>query len=167
MMKLVNHNIIVSIIISILFFSLAHAGVESQGIDSKESYKRVMDNLTNTFIIDVRTRAEYEFVGHPDMPNGVPNIPYKFYPTWEVNMNFVKKVEERYKKEDTIIIICRSGKRAKAAAKPLKDSGFQKVFHMTDSFEGPKDKKGHRTVGGWKVNDLPYTYKLENHLVYR
>jgi len=166
MMKLVNHNI-VSTIISILFFSFAHAGAESPGIDSRESYKRVIDSPATTFILDARTRAEYEFVGHPDLPNGVPNIPYKIYPTWEVNKDFVKKVEERHKKEDTIIAMCRSGKRAKAAAKLLKDSGFQKVFYMTDSFEGPKDKKGHRTVGGWKVNDLPYTFKLEDRLVYR
>ena len=166
MMKVVNHSIVLTII-SILFFSFAYAGAESPGIDSKKSYKLVMDNLSTTFIIDVRTMAEYEFVGHPDLPNDVPNIPYKFYPTWEVNKNFVKKVEGRYKKEDTIITLCRSGKRAKAAAKLLKDSGFQKVFYMTDSFEGPKDKKGHRTVGGWKVNNLPYTYKLKDHLVYR
>jgi hypothetical protein len=38
---------------------------------------------------------------------------------------------------------------------------------MKDSFEGAKDKKGHRTVSGWKVNGLPYANKLTDHLVYK
>ena len=156
-MKILKHGII-STIFLFVFFSLTYAGIELQGIDSMESYKMVMDTPSNTFIIDVRTKAEYEFVGHPDLPNGVPNIPYKFYPSWEINKNFVKTVEEHYKKDDTIIIMCRSGIRAKVAAKILIEAGFKNVFYMTDSFEGPKDKKGHRTVSGWKVNGLPYTY---------
>ncbi len=156
-MKILKHGII-STIFLFVFFSLAFAGIELQGIDSMESYKMVMDSPSNTFIIDVRTKAEYDFVGHPDLPNGVPNIPYKFYPSWVINKNFVKKVEEHYKKDDTIIIMCRSGIRAKAAAKILIETGFKNVFYMTDSFEGTKDKKGHRTVSGWKVSGLPYTY---------
>ena len=48
----------------------------------------------DTFMIDVRTRAEYLFVGHPDIPDGVPNIPLKFYPSRETNKYFVKDVEE-------------------------------------------------------------------------
>ncbi len=158
---------LISIVFSMMFLSLAFAGTELQGIDSRESYKKIIDNPSSTFIVDVRTRAEYEFVGHPDLPNDVPNIPYKFYPSWEVNKDFVKKVEDRYKKENTIITMCRSGKRAKAAAKFLLKAGFENIFYMADSFEGPKDKKGHRTVSGWKVNGLPYTYKLKDHLVYK
>lgn len=164
-MKLLRHGLI-SIVFLFVSFDFAFAGTEPQGIDSKKSYKMVMDN-SNSFIIDVRTKAEYEFVGHPDLPNGVPNIPIKFYPDWEFNKDFVKKVEERYKKDDTIITICRSGKRARAAAKLLLEAGFKEVFYITDSFEGPKDEKGHRTVSGWKVNGLPYTYKLDNNLVYK
>jgi len=160
-------QVLISAFFSLVFFSLAFAGTELQGIDSKESYKRVMDSPSNTFIVDVRTKAEYEFVGHPDLPNGVPNVPYKFYPTWELNKDFVEKVKSRYKMDDTIITMCRSGKRAKVAAKLLLNAGFQNVFYMMDSFEGQKDKKGHRTVSGWKVNGLAYTYKLKDHLVYK
>jgi hypothetical protein len=38
---------------------------------------------------------------------------------------------------------------------------------MGDSFEGPKDEKGHRTIGGWKLNGLPYTHRLDEELIYR
>lgn len=126
----------------------------------------VMENPSNTFIIDVRTKAEYEFAGHPDLSNGIPNIPLYFYPTWELNKDFVKKTEERYNKDTKIITICRSDKRAKKAAKILLEAGFKNVLYMTDSFEGSKDENGHRTVNGWKVNGLPYTYTLNDNLVY-
>ena len=151
----------------LLIQSLAFAGVEPADIDSKESYKMVMENPKDTFIVDVRTRAEYEFVGHPDLPNGVPNIPLKFYPGWKMNANFVKNVEARYPKDVTLIMLCRSGKRAEKAGKLLLDAGFKKVLYMADSFEGSKDEKGHRTVSGWKVNGLPYTYKLDEKLRYK
>jgi rhodanese-related sulfurtransferase len=159
---------LIALSLLVLFLSTPSFGAsEPQGVDSKKSYEMVIKSPTNTFIIDVRSAAEYEFVGHPDLPNGVPNIPYRFYPSWEINKDFVKKVKERYKKDDTIITLCRSGKRAKSAGKLLLDSGFVKVFYMTDSFEGPKDENGHRSVSGWKVNGLPYTYDLMDDLIYK
>ena len=151
----------------LLIQSLAFAGVEPAGIDSKEAYNMVMENPKDTFIVDVRTRAEYEFVGHPDLPNGVPNIPLKFYPGWKMNANFVKNVEVHYSKDVTLIMLCRSGKRAEKAVNMLLDGGFKNVLYMTDSFEGAKDEKGHRTVSGWKVNGLPYTYSLDKELLYK
>lgn len=154
-------------ILLLIFSAQSFAANEPDGVDSLKSYDMVMKSPSDTFIIDVRSRAEYEFVGHPDLPNGVPNIPLKFYPSWEFNEDFVSKVAERYKKDDVIIVICRSGKRAQTAASLLMEAGFEKVFYMTDSFEGPKDNKGHRTVSGWKVNGLPYTYKLKQDLIYK
>jgi rhodanese-related sulfurtransferase len=151
----------------LLTVNFTFAGSELQGIDSKGAYKMVKADPSNTFIVDVRTKAEYEFVGHPDLSNGVPNIPLSFYPTWEFNKDFVKKVEGRYTKDSTIITICRSGKRAQKAAQILLEAGFKNVLYMTDSFEGSKDKNGHRTVNGWKVNGLPYTYTLNDNLVYK
>ena len=83
----------------------------------------------DTFIIDVRTRAEYEFVGHPDLPNGVPNIPLVFYDQWRQNENFVADVEERFSKETNLLIICRSGHRAETAAWLLLKAGFKPILH--------------------------------------
>ncbi|MBE9536756.1 MAG: hypothetical protein IMF07_06200, partial [Proteobacteria bacterium] len=140
-MKIAKRGLLLAVAI-LLIQSPVFAGVEPVGIDSKESYKMVMKSPKNTFIVDIRTRAEYEFVGHPDLPNGVPNIPLKFYPGWDTNANFVKDVEERYSKDTTLIMLCRSGGRAKVAAMVLLNAGFKKVLYMADSFEGSKDKKG-------------------------
>ncbi len=166
-MKKIKTALIAIALVLIMFSAPSLAANEPEGIDSKNAYDMVLKSPSDTFIIDVRTKAEYQFVGHPDIPNGVPNIPFKFYPSWELNKDFVKDVEERYKKDDVLITICRSGKRAKTAAKLLLNAGFKNVLYMTDSFEGPKDAKGHRTVSGWKVNDLPYTYELKDNLIYK
>jgi rhodanese-related sulfurtransferase len=150
-----------------LFMVTTTSAKEPEGIDSKEAYAMVTASPANTFIVDVRTVAEYTFVGHPDMPNGVANIPLKFFPSWETNKEFVPKVARRYKMSDTLIIICRSGGRAKAAADLLRIAGFNKTLYMTDSFEGALDEAGHRTIDGWKTNNLPYTYELKEELLYR
>jgi rhodanese-related sulfurtransferase len=136
-------------------------------INSKEAYEMMVSEAANTFMIDVRTRPEYEFVGHPDMPNGVPNIPLVFYDDWRINENFVADVEARYPKSATILIICRSGHRAETAAWQLIKEGFLKVFFVADSFEGALDSDGHRTVNGWKNEGLPYTYYLDSQLIYK
>jgi rhodanese-related sulfurtransferase len=136
-------------------------------IDSNDAYKRVMASPDDTFIIDVRTRAEYEFVGHPDLPSGVPNIPLVFYDQWRQNENFVADVEERFSKETNLLIICRCGHRAETAAWLLLKAGFLNLFFITDSFEGTLDKDGHRTVNGWINNGLPYTYYLDSGLIYK
>lgn len=153
--------------LSTLSFGSKGGSAGPEPIESKESYAMVMGSPADTFIIDVRTRPEYEFVGHPDMPNGVPNIPYKFYPSWEFNVDFTDMVKERYRLGDKIIIICRSGVRAEAAAWLLLKAGFTSVFFMTDSFEGPQGPDGLRNVSGWKVNGLPYTYDLSDELMYK
>ncbi|MFQ5585321.1 MAG: rhodanese-like domain-containing protein [Thermodesulfobacteriota bacterium] len=166
-MKKIKVSLLMVYVLLITLSVSSFAADIPEGIDSRKSYKMVLKSPSDTFIIDVRSRAEYEFVGHPDLPNGVPNIPYRFYPSWEINRDFVRKVKERYREDDTIITLCRSGQRAKSAARLLLEAGFRKVYYMTDSFEGPKDEKGHRTVGGWKVNGLPYTYDLKDSLVYK
>lgn len=165
-MKASRISVLVSVLL-LLVGSLAFAEEVPKGVDSKEAYKMVMESQKDTFIVDVRTKAEYEFVGHPDMPNGVPNIPLRFYPKWDENVEFAKMVEKRYSKDTTLIMICRSGGRAEQAADKLLEAGFKKVYYMTDSFEGSKDDKGHRTVNGWKVKGLPYTHNIDSDLAYK
>ena len=151
----------------LLAFSGVAAAAEPEAVDSRTAYRMVLDDPAHTHIVDVRTRPEYEFVGHPDLPNGVPNIPIRFYPDARLNSNFIRDVQRRFSKDEVIITMCRSGKRARLAARQLLAHGFSHVYYMSDSFEGPRDAQGHHTLGGWKVNGLPYTYRLDPDLVYR
>jgi len=163
------HILVLSLLTTLMVLMTINAGAAQnpRGVDSIEAQNWVLKDPKGVFIVDVRTRAEYEFVGHPDTKNGVANIPYMFYEGWTPNKNFVADVEARFKKTDRIILMCRSGQRAHHAARSLMAAGFEDVYYMTDSFEGPKDENGHRTVSGWKVRNLPYTYKLQDDLIYR
>ncbi len=120
------------------------------------------------------------FVGVPKDIDS--NIPYAItdFSTWDTRKNrfrmknnpaFVSMVDSRSRlldhgKNNTIILICRSGKRSARASKLLFTVGYKKVFTVVDGFEGNKKKKGElkgkRVVNGWKNSALPWGYKL-NH----
>jgi rhodanese-related sulfurtransferase len=73
-------------------------------------------------------------------------------------------------KSDTLILICRSGKRSAGAANLLADLGYTRVFTIVDGYEGDKAKSGpmvgQRVVNGWKNNGLPWSYKLDKAKIY-
>lgn len=114
-------------------------------------------------LLDVRTSMEYEYVGHP---LNALHIPWMDAPDWNVDADFVNKVREALIKRtgleqvpgsNTILIICRSGKRSQAAAEELVRQGFENLYNIEDGFEGDLDNNGHRnTINGWRVASLPW-----------
>ena len=68
-------------------------------------------------------------------------------------------------KDDTIVLICRSGKRSAKAASLMAKAGYTNVYHLVDGYEGDKanegPSKGQRVVNGWKSAGLPWSYKLQ------
>ena len=91
------------------------------------------------------------------------------------NKNFVADVEAQLKKkgltkDDTVILMCRSGKRSAKAVNMLADAGFTHAYSVVDGYEGDKVKKGknkgHRAVNGWKNSGLPWTYSLDKDYMY-
>jgi rhodanese-related sulfurtransferase len=141
--------------------------------------KMVKDN-NHAFIVDVRTRPEYVFVGHPAMAY---HVPIKFWTGKHsskgygmiMNENFVGDLKARFNPEtDTLIFMCRSGKRSCVAAGAAIKGGWpeDKIYNMLGGFEGDKIKSdyssfnGQRRMGGWKNEGLPWTYKVESKLGY-
>jgi len=120
-----------------------------------------------TFLVDVRSVAEYVLIGHPEM---ACNVPLTFWSEDEArfiaNPDFLKDLAARFRKEDTLVFICRSGGRSLEAARMAQSAGYAKVYNVAEGFEGSLDEKGYRTVGGWK-NSLPYTFKVDPKLAYR
>ena len=47
-------------------------------VTPSEAYQMLKQDPKNTFMVDVRTRYEYQDIGHPP---GAYNIPWKFYTT--------------------------------------------------------------------------------------
>lgn len=156
----------VFIAFTLIFFSCL---VFSQNIEEISLQKgfQMLEN-SSTYLVDVRSIAEYVFVGHPDMAH---NIPLKFWSEnkqkMETNANFLQDLQSRFKNEDILIFICRSGGRSLKAAKLAKNAGFTQVYSINEGFEGKKDENGHRSVNGWKNSNLPYTYKVKKKLKYK
>ncbi len=148
-------------------------------VNALEAYKQWAVSPETIHILDVRTPAEYIFIGHAPMAVNVPVKlledkvnPLTLNPGMSENGNFVKAVSARFKKSDTIMVMCRSGARSAAAVNLMAKAGFQKVYNIIDGFEGDalKDadsyQDGKRIINGWKNSGAPWTYKLERGLVY-
>jgi rhodanese-related sulfurtransferase len=106
-------------------------------------------------LVDVRTRAELEWVGRP--PDAV-FIEWNGWPGGARNPDFEQDLLARVPdKAAPVLFICRSGARSHHAALVAQKLGYAQAFNVLEGFEGGKDAHGHRgTIGGWKVAGLPW-----------
>lgn len=106
-------------------------------------------------LIDVRTRAEWEYVGH--VPGSIL-IEWTTYPSGERNPRFLDELRAAATDFDApLVFLCRSGQRSDGAARAAAAAGYSMAFNMLDGFEGPKDAEGHRsTLSGWRKAGLPW-----------
>jgi rhodanese-related sulfurtransferase len=156
------------LLVGILFlcFSGLISGQEVEGITPSEAFELVKE--TETYLVDVRTIAEYVYVGHPENAYCLPLLFWDEKKQTEVpNQNFLRDLSSKFEKEDRLVFICRSGNRSRAAAQMALGAGFRKVSHVVEGFEGGKDEKGYRTEGGWKNRGLRYTYEMKQDFVYK
>jgi rhodanese-related sulfurtransferase len=110
---------------------------------------------SNALLVDVRTKMEHVFVGHPP---GSIHIAWKEAPDWQVNTHFVSEVE-KYQLDKTVpvLLLCRSGQRSLEAAMALQAAGFTHLVNIIDGFEGPLDQQQHRgQIAGWRHDGLPW-----------
>jgi len=112
-------------------------------------------------LIDVRTDAEFAYVGGPD-PKAVKNplhkVSWVLFPDMKRNPHFEDAVRDAAPgKETPILFLCRSGVRSAAAAKTMTALGYTQCYNIAEGFEGDKNADNHRgTVNGWKVRGLPW-----------
>jgi rhodanese-related sulfurtransferase len=189
-MKQVKKTLLLSLAAVFIVSALAHA----QGFEYGESkphkgkdatpivaYIMLLKNPGHSFLVDVRTRPEYQFVGHPE---GAYNIPLRFWSgklgkkEYEEadNPDFARDLLARFNpKTDTLFFMCLSGSRSWVAADEAVKAGWpeDKVFSIMGGFEGDKItfKKsayyGQRKLGGWRNEGLPWTYDIDKKLVYQ
>jgi rhodanese-related sulfurtransferase len=126
----------------------------------KNALIRLKENPQALFV-DVRSEAEYKFVGYPE--NSVL-IPWTDEPYWEPNpekfSEAVRKKLEGYEDiyETEIILICRSGYRSNEALKCLESEGFKHVSHVASGFEGDLDEDDQRgNLNGWRHDGMPWS----------
>ena len=126
----------------------------------KMAIERLQNNPQALFV-DVRSKAEFKYVGYPE--NSIL-IPWIDDPDWEPNSevfsdSVMQELDGRENLSDTeIILICRSGFRSNEALKCLENKGFTQVSHVASGFEGDLDENDHRgNLNGWRHDGMPWS----------
>lgn len=126
---------------------------------------RMLTEKQPALLVDVRTTAEWNYVGAPDLSSvggSLLRVEWQSYPAGERNPAFETTLDALLKEQGAandapLLFICRSGARSASAAAAMTAAGHQHCYNVAGGFEGPRDAAGHRgTVEGWKVAGLPW-----------
>ncbi len=105
-------------------------------------------------LIDVRSAEERKFVGH---------VPEALHVAWASgtsltrNPRFARELEAKVRKDEPVLLLCRSGNRSALAAEAATKAGFAQVFNVLEGFEGELDEAQRRgTRDGWRFRGLPW-----------
>jgi len=129
-------------------------------VEPETAFKILSENK-DAILIDVRTRAEWNFVGTPEL-GAIGKKPalleWQIFPTMQPNPEFVAALSGAVADKSTpLLFLCRSGARSAAAAKAMTAAGFGTCLNIVDGFEGPLDAQAKRgSAGGWKAAGLPW-----------
>lgn len=112
-------------------------------------------------LVDVRTQAEWVYVGVPDLAAAGKQpilVQWQTFPGMARNEAFAEQLRgQGVQPGDTLLFLCRSGVRSKAAAELMTGLGFGASYNILDGFEGPLDGQRHRGgASGWKALGLPW-----------
>ncbi|MBL1072856.1 rhodanese-like domain-containing protein [Nocardia sp. 2] len=131
-------------------------------ITPKQAWELLRDN-PDAVLVDVRTEAEWRFVGVPDTSGiGRPTALIEWVDfSGTRNPRFVDQLKQaladRNSESDApVIFICRSGQRSIGAATTATALGFAPSFNVVEGFEGALDAQGHRGQNGWRADGLPW-----------
>lgn len=122
-----------------------------------DAYALLVEN-GDTALVDVRTPAEWSYVGLPDLTGigkQVITVPWHAELTGE--QLTAQLAAAGVQPTDQLLFICRSGVRSQHAASLATRFGFARSHNVVHGFEGNLDPAGHRgTLAGWKFDGLPW-----------
>ncbi|MGO9926588.1 MAG: rhodanese-like domain-containing protein [Mycobacterium sp.] len=130
-------------------------------ITPQEAWKLLSDN-PHAMLVDVRTDAEWRFVGVPDLASLGREVVFIEWNTTDgtYNEGFADELKERVApagdEERPVVFICRSGNRSIGAAEVATEVGITPAYNMLDGFEGHLNASGHRGETGWRAIGLPW-----------
>jgi rhodanese-related sulfurtransferase len=112
-------------------------------------------------LVDVRTSAEWAFVGTPDLRELGKEpvfLSWRVYPTMEVNASFIEILRKAVPDTATpLLFLCKTGGRSHDAAVAATQAGYTRCYNIAYGFEGEPDAYGHRgTINGWKAANLAW-----------
>lgn len=123
----------------------------------KEAYAYLQQN-PDAQLVDVRTQAEWEWVGRPVVPHdNLISIEWNRYPGNVPNSEFLPTLQQSASPNTALLFICRSGARSHNAAIRATQAGYNYCFNVLEGFEGDKDAHQHRgNINGWRKAGLPW-----------
>ncbi|HTP77410.1 MAG TPA: rhodanese-like domain-containing protein [Rhizomicrobium sp.] len=113
-------------------------------------------------LVDVRTSAEWSFVGLPDLSSlgrEALLVEWQSFPTMRPNPSFVDDTVRAGvgAKDAPVLFLCRSGARSRSAAIAITAAGYSRAYNIAGGFEGDLDGERHRgQQNGWKASGLPW-----------
>ncbi len=129
-------------------------------ITPHEAWKLLSEN-SDAALVDVRTAAEWRFVGVPDL-SSLRREPIRI--EWSRadgtrNEGFVDDLLAAgiTPGQRPVVFLCRSGNRSIGAAEAATAAGIAPSYNILDGFEGNLDEEKHRGGTGWKAVGLPWT----------
>lgn len=131
----------------------------------QETWARLERDPTSV-LVDVRTQAEWAFVGLPDISSLGKRpllLEWSAFPTNKVHQDFPDRLEQvlseaGVNKDAEILFLCRSGGRSLMAAQTMAARGYARCRNVTGGFEGNLDASRHRgMLDGWKAMGLPWS----------
>ena len=120
---------------------------------------RVLQADPRARLVDVRTKAEWTFVGTADLegPERCAFVEWQGFPGGTPNPDFLDELAAIAEPDAPVFFLCRSGARSASAARLATEAGYAQAFNVADGFEGPLDGEGHRgRRAGWKAEGLPW-----------
>ncbi|MBF6175434.1 rhodanese-like domain-containing protein [Nocardia blacklockiae] len=129
-------------------------------ITPNQAWDLLRDN-PDAVLVDVRTEAEWRFVGVPDTSSiDRPTALIEWVDSSGApNAGFVDQLKELLADRSgdaPVIFLCRSGQRSIGAATAATAAGFEPSYNVLEGFEGPLDPQGHRGGAGWRAHGLPW-----------
>ncbi|HEX6247626.1 MAG TPA: rhodanese-like domain-containing protein [Nocardioidaceae bacterium] len=120
----------------------------------------LLDRDPEAVLVDVRSEAEWMFVGVPDITalgKKLVTVSWNLWPSGRRNEEFLEQLAETgVPGPGPVLFICRSGVRSKAAAELATLAGITPSYNVSQGFEGDLDEQGHRGGAGWRAAGLPW-----------
>jgi len=128
-------------------------------ITPEQAWELLSDN-PEAVLVDVRTDAEWRFVGVPDITSLGREVVYVQWSRSDGKRNesFADDLVAAgvTPGDRPVIFLCRSGNRSIPAAEAATTAGIAPSYNVLDGFEGDLDEHGHRGAVGWRAIGLPW-----------
>jgi rhodanese-related sulfurtransferase len=143
---------------------MSQSGTYGGDVSAADAW-RGLQAAADATLIDVRTAAEWAFVGVPalaEIGKELLFVAWNEYPSGAQVPDFAGRLKAALSEhgvghDASLYFLCRSGARSRSAAIVATAAGYRHAYNIEQGFEGALDADRHRTTpGSWKAEGLPW-----------